>query len=342
MTHMDDQKALIHTLNSLSGEGQIEVDGVDLHVTNLDKEIARGVTKRDLIRYAIQIAPWIMPHVQDRPLTLTRYPNGISSTHFFQKDWVAPLPPSVDRITIASQGSPKRMIHALVIQNMATLVWLANLANIECHTWYSRAPKTTQARNRLQTLDGLEKSSLNQPDFIVFDLDPSISREEHARYKTTFHAIAYRKTCEVAHLIRAECMRLKLHPFIKTSGKTGLHIYVPVQRGPTYAQIRGLANEIARRIVAAHPEQCTVAWNIEERGSKVFIDVNQNARGRTLAAPYSLRPTPDLRVSMPLTWEEAGSALPTAFTWKTVPKILERKGDAWEGIMKNARRMPAV
>lgn len=339
---MDERSRLIGELDALGEGGHVRVQGVDLSLSHLDKPIADGVTKRDIIRYAIQVSPWLLPHVQDRPITMTRYPNGISSTHFFQKNWVAPLPPLVDRAVIASAGSAERVLHAIVIQNLVTLVWLANLANIECHAWYSRLPDDPKARKDVQSLQGIEKSSLNQPDFMVFDVDPSISIEEHARYKTTFHASAYRRACVVAQFLREECLHLNLRPFVKTSGKTGVHIYVPIKNGPTYDIVRVVATTIAQRIVSRYPHLCTIAWSIKERGQKVFIDVNQNARGRTLAAPYSLRPTTDLRVSMPLPWSDLPNKIPTAFTWKTVPDILQKKGDVWSGILKEARALPRI
>lgn len=329
---------ILSQLNALGSEGSLDVEGTTLALTNLDKPLAPEVTKRQLITYYAAVSPWILPHLKDRPLTLTRYPNGIGNGHFFQKDWTLPTPACVERVTIASPGSAKGKIRALFVQNLATLVWLANLADIEMHVWYSRIdPRGTRLPTRFTPAASLKKSVLNYSDFLVFDLDPGVSAKEHSGYKVRFHADRYKLAVKTALVIKKELDRRSLTGFVKTSGKTGVHVYVPVKRRYTFDDLRAYAVDLATDIEHRLPDLVTTAWAIKDRGLKTFIDTNQNARGRTLASPYSLRPTEHLTVSMPLSWKDVTRLLPSRFTISTVPQYLHRNGDAWADILDHAQ-----
>src|SRR5262249_18658395 len=270
---------------------KLEVDGYTLGLTNLDKvmwpqhEGERALTKRDLMRYVVSVAPALLPHLRDRPLTLVRFPNGIAGGHFYQKHYDQPMPEFVQTVRIYSDQNAGDGDY-VVCNNLPTLIWLAQLADLELHTWYSRINPEPDARGRPTVFSGsietMRASVLNYPDFVVFDLDPYLySGKERPGDEPELHRAGFTATCEVAVWLKAVLDSLSLSSFVKTTGKTGLHIYVPILRNLDYSATHAVAETLARYLVQQHPQRVTAEWAVEKRRGKVFVDYNQNVRGKT-------------------------------------------------------------
>ena len=323
----------------------LHVGGIKLKLTNLNKEFwpatmdHRARTKRELLRYYARVASYILPHLRDRPLTLNRYPNGIDGKNFYQKHWPQAFPKDfrVERAMIYSAQNDADGEYILV-NNLPTLIWLAQLADIEMHPWMARVNPEPDARGLPTEFAGseenIQRSVLNYPDFMVFDLDPYIyAGHERKGEEPAFNQHAFEKTREVAFALKELLQQLRLSSFVKTTGKTGLHIFVPIVREYTYDEIRAATETVGRYLMQQHPKDITMDWQTPKRTGKVFFDHNQNARGKTLASQYSVRPSPQAAVSMPVTWEELGRVMPTDFDMDTVPERLEERGDIWEDIL---------
>lgn len=332
----------------------IEIGGVPLKLTNLSKVFwpphggKPPRTKRDMIRYYASVAPWLLPHLRDRPLTLTRYPNGIGGQSFYQKHWTQPFPKEfhVERVALYSAHNDADGDYILC-NNFETLIWLAQLADIELHAWMARVDPEPDARGIVTTFagseDNIDRSVLNYPDYMVFDLDPYIyAGTEKKGEEPALNRRAFEKTREIAFSLKELLQQLRLSSFVKTTGKTGLHIYVPVLRQYTYDEIRAASEAVGRHMLQIHPDDLTMEWVVVKRTGKIFFDHNQNTRGKTLAAQYSLRPSPGAGVSAPVTWEELARAYPTDFDIDTVPARLQAKGDLWAGILKSKQDLKAL
>ena len=332
----------------------LDIDGVQLKVTNLNKTFWPATsdhpprTKRDLIRYYARVAPYLLPHLTDRPLTLTRYPNGIDGKLFYQKHWAQPFPKNfhVERVPIYSSHNDADGEYILV-NNLPTLIWLAQLADLEIHAWMARTNPVPDALALPTTFSGseekLDASVLNYPDFMVFDLDPYIyAGTEKKGEEPALNKRAFDKTREVAFLVKELLEQLRLSSFVKTTGKTGLHIYVPVVRHYDYDQIRAASEVVGRYLTQQRPDDITMEWAVAKRPGKIFFDHNQNTRGKTLAAEYSLRPSPSAAVSAPITWAELKSVYPTDFDIDTEPQRLERVGDLWANILESKQDLRAL
>jgi len=281
-----------------------------LHFTNLEKVFwpAEGYTKGDLIEYYRAVAPWLLPLLKDRPLVLTRYPDGIEGKSFFQKDAPGFVPEWVRTERMWSENA-QREIDYFVCDDVETLLFLANLGSVPLHIWSSRV------------------RTLQNPDWTILDFDPKGAPFEHV--------------VRLALEARALCEAMQLPSYPKTSGATGLHVLVPLGRQLTYEQSRSLAELMARVIAARHPEIATVARNPAARGGKVYVDFLQNGHGRLLVAPYSVRPRPGATCSTPLEWKEVGGRLdPAAFTIRSLPKRLAKKGDLLRGLLEEAPDLP--
>jgi bifunctional non-homologous end joining protein LigD len=217
-------------------------------------------------------------------------------------------------------------------------VWLAQIANIELHTWYSRTDNEPDAHGLPHTFAGsveaFESSVLNYPDFMVFDLDPYLysGKELHGAQPEP-HAAGFELTCQAALWLKAVLDELGLRSFVKTSGKTGLHVFVPILRQFDYDAVRSLSEQICRFVLRQHPNETTMEWSVERRRGKVFLDHQQNTRGKTLATPYSPRALPGAPVSMPLRWEEVGKLYPEVFSIRTAHARVEQVGDLWRNIL---------
>ncbi len=328
-----------HAGNSL----KLVVEGHEMGITNLNKVFwpahgeQRALTKRDLLVYLGKVAAYLLPHTKDRPLTLVRFPNGIHGQSFYQKHYEQPLPPFVETVWLYSDHN-KGDGQYLLINNLATLMWLGQIADLELHTWYSRV-NTTGDGAHLPTsfagsMENMERSALNYPDFVVFDLDPYLYSGQEARgAEPELHAKGFEATCQVALWLKQELDGLGLVSFAKTTGKTGLHIYVPIARTLDYRATHSISETLARHLVQQHPKDVTAEWAVDRRRGKVFVDYNQNVRGKTLASIYSPRVLAWAAVSMPIGWDEVGRIFPTDFTILTAPDRLQRVGDLWSGIL---------
>jgi bifunctional non-homologous end joining protein LigD len=336
---------LIQQLERHTGEKlTLNVDGHPIAFSNLNKIFwpahgdQRALTKRDLVLYFARVARYLLPHLHDRPLTLVRYPNGITGQHFYQKHYEQPLPDFVETVWLYSDHN-KGDGEYLLGNNLATLLWLGQVADIELHTWYSRIDTTGDAEGLPTTFAGsmenMQQSALNYPDFVVFDLDPYLYSGKEARgAEPELHPEGFQATCQVALWLKEMLDGLGLASLVKTTGRTGLHIYVPIQRTLDYHATHSISETLARFLVQQHPKEATMEWAVDKRKGKVFVDYNQNVRGKTLASIYSARVLPWAAVSMPLRWDEVGSVFPTDFTILTAPERLLKVGDLWSDILE--------
>ncbi len=330
----------------------LEVGPHRVAVTNLDKVMwpalgdQRALTKRDLIAYYARMSPLLIAHLRDRPLTMTRYPNGIEGSSFYQKH-VEQLPGDfVETVTVHTESGGGDQEYVLV-NNLATLVWLGQIADVALHTSLARVNPEPDARHLAVDFrgskDAVLRSVLNYPDFVLFDLDPYIYAGTEAKgAEPEYNRRAFQQTCEVARWLKELLDGAGMSSFVKTSGATGLHIYVPVLRQYDYETIRGVAETLGGFLLRAHSKEVTMEWATEKRRGKVFFDANQNARIKSLAGPYSPRAKPGAPVSMPLRWDELGKTLPTEFTILTAQARVERVGDLWAHILDAKHDLQAL
>ena len=341
-----DRAQIDEVLGQLSGSQQklrLETGGHSISLTNLNKPLwpaADGrpsFTKRDMLRYYVRMSPSVLPHLRDRPLTLTRYPDGIHGDSFYQKHWEHKLPEFVETTRIYSSHNEGNEEY-LLVNNLPTLIWLAQLADIELHPWLSRTVQEPDATHLGISFSGskdeLDGSVLNHPDFIVFDLDPYIySGKEKAGDEPELNRRAFAKVAEVARSLKDILDQLSLSSFLKTSGKTGLHIYVPILRQYDFKITRKTCELVGRFLMQQRPQDVTMEWTVGKRSGKIFLDHNQNVRGKNMASVYSLRPLPGAPVSTPLRWDELGDVYPTDFTIESVPERVEAVGDMWSEVL---------
>jgi bifunctional non-homologous end joining protein LigD len=320
----------------------LTVGRYELPVANLQKVLwpgagrSRPLTKRDYLQYLVRASPWLLPHLAGRPLFVTRYPNGVLGKSFYQKHWEDP-PAFVRTVSIYSSHNEGDGEY-LICENLATLLWLGQMAGLEMHPWFSRVDPSPDALKRGRKFSGseltLEKSVLNYPDFVVFDLDPyEYSGKEAKGEEPELHRKAFQRTRSLALRLRELLGRLGLDTFVKTSGRTGLHLYLPIRRELDYDAVRGVAETIGRYALQEWPDEVTLEWSVERRTGKIFFDYNQNSRGKSLASIFSPRRHPLGTVSMPVDWDEIERVYPTDFTIRTAPGILEADGDPWAGIL---------
>ena len=328
--------SVLSQLRSAGASAVLRVEGHELAVSNLDKPLWPGRTKRDLLTYLAAVGRWMLPHLAGRPVFVTRWPNGISGKSFYQKVW-EDRPAFVETVSIWSTDNGEARDY-LLCANLATLLWLGQQAALEFHVWFSSILAGRDGRalgTRYGTSEAaLEESRLNYPDFMVFDLDPYVySGKEAKGEEPELYRPAFRRARRLAHELRDIAGSLGLEVFVKTSGRTGLHLYLPIRRRFDFAEVRALAETIGRHRRERHPRDVTLEWAVERRRGKIFFDYNQNVRGKSLAAAFSPRRHPLATVSMPLAWDELDEAYPTDFTIQTVPEIMARRGDPWAGIL---------
>jgi DNA ligase D-like protein (predicted polymerase)/DNA ligase D-like protein (predicted 3'-phosphoesterase) len=293
-----------------------------------------ALTKRDLLRYLAQVSPFMLPHLADRPLTMIRMPSGIGGQRFFQKHWEQEKPEFVDTLTVFS-GHKDESHEYLLCNNLATLLWLAQAGTLEFHVWHSRAKPgpdaATQSVDYASSLESMEASVLNYPDYVLFDLDPYIySGKEAKGAEPELNTAAFEKGKEVAFWLRELLQGMSLEPIVKTSGKTGLHVFVPIKRALDFDAARHVSEMVGRHLMGFHPKDITLEWSIPKRTGKIFMDYNMNVRGKTLNVAYSPRGEPGAPVSMPLTWEELAGAHPLDFRITNAAERLARTGDRWQ------------
>ena len=293
-----------------------------------------ALTKRDLLRYLAQVSPLMLPHIADRPLTMIRMPDGITGQRFFQKHWEQARPDFVESVTVFSESKDEHHNY-LLCNNLPTLLWLAQSGTLEFHVWHSRAKVEADAKSKstdyATSLESLEASVLNFPDYVVFDIDPYIySGKEKPGAEPELNTIAFEKGKEIAFALRELLLGMKLEPIVKTSGKTGLHVFVPIRRTIDFDTARHVSELVSRHLMRQRPKEITMEWSVPKRSGKIFMDHNMNVRGKTLNVAYSPRGEPGAPVSMPLTWEELAAAHPLDFRMTSVIKRLTRTGDRWK------------
>lgn len=321
----------------------LNVDGQTISFSNLNKEFwpatdeHEALTKRDYAIYLTKVAPWILPHMKDRPITFVRFPHGINGSKFYQKHWEKGLPEFVERTQIFVEHVRTEQEY-IVCNNLPTLLWLAQIADLEIHTWQSRIkPGPDGKKYHLDfgsTLEALETSLLNYPDYLLFDLDPyTYSGEEKVGDEPELNIKGFRQCADLAKWLKEIFDTIGIEAFIKTTGKTGLHLYVPIIREFTFDEVRALSDAIGRVVLKQHPNDVTMDWAVVKRTGKTFLDHNMNARGKTLASIYSARVSPQASCSVPIRWDQLDDIYPTDFTMLTVPDLLMKQGDLWADIL---------
>jgi bifunctional non-homologous end joining protein LigD len=316
------------------GPHRVRLTHLDRVYWPADKALKQpALTKRDLLRYLAQVSPWFLPHLADRPLTMVRMPEGIGGEHFFQKHWELPLPQFAESVTVFSESREERHDY-LLCNNLPTLLWLGQSGTLEFHVWHSRAKPGADApglgTDYASSTAALERSLLNYPDYLVFDIDPYIySGKEAAGAEPEYSLAAFEKGKETAFRLRELLQAMGLVPLVKTSGKTGLHVFVPIERTLDFAAVREVSGLVGRHLLRQHPRLITMDWSIAKRTGKIFFDYTMNTRGKTLAAAYSPRGLPGAPISMPLTWEDLQSAQPLDFSLSNVVQRLAQTGDPW-------------
>lgn len=276
----------------------------DVRLTHLDKIFfpERGHTKRDLLQYYANVSGFLLPHLKNRGITMKRYPNGIHGKCFFMKRTPESAPEWVETCEVMHKSAS--LIAFPMAQDLASLLWLINLGCIDLNQWYGRC------------------DDVNRPDALNFDLDPVVGA-------------GFDRVRETALLVRDELTALGMKPLAKTTGASGIHIYVPIVRGPVQKDVWTFAKAFAIRLAQAQPRLVTAEYRIVDRPrGRVLVDYNQNAWGRTLASIYSARPVPDATVSTPVTWAEVERGIEIGdFTIDSVPARLARVGDLWKPLL---------
>ena len=292
-----------------SGDAKLVVDTREVRLTNLNKPFwpERGITKGMLIQYYADIAPVLLPHIRDRAMVMKRYPHGAASEPFFMKR--APVPrPEWIRICSIEHGSGN-VIDFPVIDDMPSLLWEINLGCIDLNQWYARC------------------DDVDRPDYVHFDLDPGPGATfDHVR--------------ESALIVRDALDGLKMKPLVKTSGSRGIHVYVPIVRGPEQKIVWTFAKALAVTLATRNPALMTAEYRKEKRPrGRVLVDYNQNRWGSTLASIYSVRPTSLATVSTPLQWAEvARGARIEDFRLDNVRQRVSKLGDLWKPLLASAGR----
>jgi bifunctional non-homologous end joining protein LigD len=265
-----------------------------------------GITKGDLVDYYGEVADVMVPHVKGRPLTLWRYPRGIDQHGFVQQDFSSTLPDWMGAVEVTKEDGT--VVHPVADRRDA-LVWLANQNCVTVHSWLSR------------------RDRLDEPDVVIFDLDPSADDFASVR--------AAARAC-------GDVLRdLGLTPYLKTTGSRGLHVVAPLSRGPDFDSVRQFARDVADVVAADDPAHRTVEQRKNKRGDRIYIDVMRNAYAQTAAAPYTVRARRGAPVATPLEWDElSGRGMrPDRFTIRDVPKRVAQQGDPWADMRKHARAL---
>ena len=302
----------LEALDAIKTEGNWEVGGRIVHLTNLHKLLfpEDRYSKRDLIRYYVQVAPVMIPYYKDRPLSMNPHPDGIHGKSYWVKDKPDYAPEWIPTFRYQDQKGLKDWI---LIEEVATLAWLANHAVIDMHPWYSRVDKP------------------EYPDWSVIDLDPA----EGATFKDVV---------AVAKVMKSALDHLELIGVLKTTGQSGLHIYIPIERRYTLEESRGFVAKLAHMIAELMPEKVTEVWEVKRRTGKIRIDYTQNVINKTLAGPYSVRPALRAPVSTPIAWRELDDSRlrPDKWTIKTLGDRLLEVGDLFHDALTLHQRLPAL
>ena len=280
-----------------------------VRLTNLDKVFwpEQGLTKRDLLQYYADVSEWLLPHLRGRAMVMKRYPNGIEGDFFFMKRAPAGKPDWVEVCTIEHRSG--NVIDFPIVDDLAGLLWIVNLGCIDLNQWYA-------------TCD-----DINRPDYLHFDLDP-------------VPGATFQHVLETALRVREALAALEMQAYPKTTGSKGVHIYVPIVRGPLQKQVWTFAKQMAQSLAKRHPALITAEYRVAKRpADRVLVDYNQNAWGRTLASVYSVRPKPMATVSTPVTWDEIAAGIRLEdFRVENVPTRLREVGDLFQPLLKQPGR----
>src|SRR5467141_3584226 len=287
-----------------------------IQVSNLDKVLypKSGFTKGQVIDYYIRIAPALLPHLRDRPLTMKRYPNGVEGEFFYEKNCPSHRPKWVQTAKVWSESNDRMMNYCLV-QDLPTLVWAANLADLELHTSLSR------------------KNNIARPTMMVFDLDLGAPAD-------------IVQCCQVGIWLRELLGAMKLKAFAKTSGSKGLQVYVPLNTAVTYDQTKNLSRSLAQRLEREHPDRVTSNMSKAVRKGKVFVDWSQNDEHKTTICVYSLRAKEEPTVSTPVTWDEVANCLKKKkadllkFRSDKILERVKKMGDLFAPVEKLKQKLP--
>jgi bifunctional non-homologous end joining protein LigD len=287
----------------------VGIGGREVRLTNLRKPFwpALGITKGGLLQFYLDVAPYLLPHITDRAMVMRRYPDGADGPSFFMKEAPKPRPPWI-RICAIAHGEGK-VVNFPVIDDIPSLLWCINLGCIDLNQWYSRC------------------DDVDRPDYLHFDLDPS----DGADFALVRNA---------GLIVRDALTTLGMKPYVKTSGSKGLHVYVPIVRGPLQDDVLNFTHALARELASRNPKVLTVEYRRSTRPrGRVLVDYRQNAWGQTLASIYSVRPRPRATVSVPLTWDELeGGAEIEDFRVDNARQRLDEIGDLWKPILSKRGR----
>ena len=285
-------------------EAQLALGKHRVRLTNLTKVFWEDerITKRDLLQYYADISPFLLPHLADRAMVMKRYPNGALGKCFFMKRVPEPHPEWLETCAISHRSG--NVIDFPVVQDLASLLWVVNLGCIDLNQWYARC------------------DDVDRPDYLHFDLDP-------------VPGATFAKVLDAALVVREALVSLGMKPLVKTTGSSGVHIYVPIVRGMLQKKVWTFAKALAQTLAARNPELLTAEYRIAKRPEgRVLVDYNQNAWGRTLASIYSVRPKPGATVSTPLSWDEVESGVKLSdFTIANVPARVRKLGDLWKPLL---------
>jgi bifunctional non-homologous end joining protein LigD len=291
-------------------EVELKINGRSVRLTNLQKLFwpEEGIRKGDLLRYYAQISPVLLPHLKNRAMVMKRYPNGAAGPFFFQKRAPEPRPDWIE--TCAIDHTNSGVIDFPIVRDLATLLWIVNLGCIDLNPWYARC------------------DDVQRPDYLHFDLDPV----PHAGFD---------KVRETALIVHQALEALKIPNFAKTTGSRGIHIYVPIVRGPLQKEVWSFAKRFAQSLEQLHHKLITAEYRIAKRPKDhVLVDYNQNAWGRTLASVYSVRPKPRAPVSTPVTWKEIENGIETEnFRLDNIPARIQNLGDLWKPVLESRGRV---
>ena len=293
---------------------ELPVAGRAVTLTNLQKPfwIELGITKGDLIQYYADVAPVLLPHLRDRAMVMKRYPHGAHGEFFFMKRAPTPRPEWI--VTCSIEHESQNVIDFPVVQDLPTLLWLINLGCIDLNPWYARC------------------DDVDRPDYLHFDLDPVSPTKGHK-------PVPFERVLEVALILRDALEHLGMPSYAKTTGSRGIHVYVPIVRGPTQKQVWTFAKAFAQAMAKQSPAIITAEYKIAKRPQgRVLVDYNQNAWGRTLSSLYSVRPKPEAPVSMPVTWKEIEKGITIEqFTLKNARQRIKKLGDLWKPLLPEAK-----
>lgn len=291
---------------------ELEINGRKLKLSNLDKVFwpEEKYTKHDLLSFYIEISPYLLPYLKGRPSNFQRFPDGISGKKFYQKNVPSFAPDWIETVPIPSE---ERDLHYIEVNNLETLVFVANLACLEIHPWHSRS------------------KTIRFPDWGIVDLDP----QEGVSFDTVVRA---------ARAVKTVLDTLGLDGYPKTSGATGMQIYIPLKPRYTYEQVRDFIGYVCRLVYEKEPKITTMERMVKKRGATVYLDYLQNLWGKTINAPYTVRPVPGAQVSTPLTWDEAlsGEVSPADFTMHNILQRLQEMGDLFAPVINSPQLVTAV